>query len=162
MTIAQLADASGLTKGFISRLEREQTSVSIAALLRICEVLRVEIGTLFEAPTTALVRAGEAPTIDFGAGMRHSTQTPASVKDMRVVNVELAPGASAGAEEYVVHTGTEFIRIVKGTMLFELEAERFRLRAGDCITFEGRTPHTYRNGSARERCEAILVIAPAA
>ena len=100
LTIAQVADASGLTKGFISRLERDQSSVSIAALLRICEVLQTSIGALFEAPATALVRASEAPVIDFGGGLRHLVYTPTEVRDLRVVRVQLDPGASAGREAY--------------------------------------------------------------
>jgi transcriptional regulator with XRE-family HTH domain len=160
LTIAQLADASGLTKGFISRLERDQTSVSIAALLRICEVLQISIGTLFEAPATALVRDGEAPVVDFGGGLRHSVRTPAGVDDLRVVRVELDPGAGAGKEEYALHGGTEFVQVLKGKMVVELEADSFVLGCGDSLTFPGRTRHTYRNASRRERCDAVWVIAP--
>lgn len=161
LTIAELAEASGLTKGFISRLERDQTSVSIAALLRICDVLQKPIGMLFEAPATSLVRGGAAPVIDFGCGVCHAVQTPSTVESMRVIRIELAPGASAPKEEYVIHKGSEFVQILKGAMVLELESESFRLRCGDSITFPGRTPHTYRNASRRERCEALWVIAPA-
>ena len=161
LTIAQVAAAAGLTKGFVSRLERDRSSVSIAALLRICDVLHISIGTLFEAPTTALVRASQASVVEFGEGLRQLVYTPAEVRDLRVVKLQVAPGGSAGAETYALHGGTEFIQVLSGHLDFQLEAQRFRLAVGDSLTFRGNSPHTYRNSSRSEACEALLVIAPA-
>jgi transcriptional regulator with XRE-family HTH domain len=161
LTVAQVADAAGLTKGFVSRLERDQSSVSIAALLRICDVLHTSIGALFETPATALVRASEATVIDFGKGLRQLVYTPAQVQDLRVVRMQLAPGGSAGREAYALHGGTEFIQVLEGALEFQLDSEHFRLAAGDSLTFSGSTLHTYRNASHSKRCEALLVVAPA-
>jgi len=162
LTIAQVADAADLTKGFVSRLERDQASVSIATLLRICDVLRTPITTLFEDPPTTVVRAEEAPVIDFAGGrLRHVLQTPAGVNGLRAFKVVLAPGADADSEEHALHGGTEFVTVLTGSLELELEGESCLLRAGDCVTFPGRVPHTYRNASRRERCEALWVIAPA-
>jgi transcriptional regulator with XRE-family HTH domain len=162
LTIEQVADGAGVTKGFVSRLERDQTSVSVAALLRICEVLQTPVGTLFEDPPNALVRAEEAPVIDFGSGRpRHLVQTPANVKDLRVVKVLLAPGADAGSEAYRGDRGTDFIHVLRGELELELDGERFRLGVGDSITFPARTAHTFRNVSKREGCEALMVNAGA-
>jgi transcriptional regulator with XRE-family HTH domain len=58
--------ASGLTKGFISRVERDETSPSVATLLTICEVLLLPIGTLLEASETELVMRADAPLINMG------------------------------------------------------------------------------------------------
>lgn len=162
LTIEQVAESAGVTKGFISRVERDQTSVSVAVLVRICEVLQTPVGALFEDPPRALVRAEEAPVIDFGAGrLRHLVQTPGTVKDLRVVKVLLAPGAEAGSEAYTGSRGTDFIHVLRGKLELELDGEILLLLPGDSVTFPGRTAHTYRNASGRERCEALLVVAPA-
>jgi transcriptional regulator with XRE-family HTH domain len=162
LTIEQVADAAGVTKGFISRVERDQTSVSVAVLLRICEVLQTPIGVLFEDPPNTLIRADEAPVIDFGVGrLRHLVQTPPNVKDLRVVKILLAPGADAGSDAYTATGGTEFIHVLRGELELELDGERLSLAPGDSITFPQRTAHTYRNASGRERCEALVVVAPA-
>lgn len=162
LTIEQVAESAGVTKGFISRVERDQTSVSVAVLVRICEVLQTPVGALFEDPPRALVRAEEAPVIDFGAGrLRHLVQTPGTVKDLRVVKVLLAPGADAGSEAYTGSRGTDFIHVLRGKLELELDGEILLLLPGDSVTFPGRTAHTYRNASGRERCEALLVVAPA-
>jgi transcriptional regulator with XRE-family HTH domain len=162
LTIEQVAESAGVTKGFISRVERDQTSVSVAVLLRICEVLQTPVGALFEDPPRALVRAAEAPVIDFGAGrLRHLVQTPGNVKDLRVVKVLLAPGADAGSETYTGNRGTNFIHVLSGELELELDGEILLLAPGDSITFPGHNPRTYRNASRRERCEALMVVAPA-
>lgn len=162
MTIEQVADGAGVTKGFVSRVERDKTSISVAALLRICEVLQTPIGVLFEDPPRSLVRADEAPVIDFGVGrMRHLVYTPANVKDLRVIKLLLAPGADAGEETYSGTRGTDFFHVLRGKLELELDGERFELDSGDSITFPSRTPHSLRNGSGRERCEVLLVVAPA-
>ncbi|MGB3337961.1 MAG: helix-turn-helix transcriptional regulator, partial [Devosia sp.] len=39
LTLDQVAQAAGLTKGFVSRLERDDVSPSVASLVTVCEVL---------------------------------------------------------------------------------------------------------------------------
>ena len=38
-SMAEVAEQSGLTKGFLSKLERDLTSVSVASLMRLCDAL---------------------------------------------------------------------------------------------------------------------------
>src|SRR5215475_5793422 len=47
-SIAEVAEQSGLTKGFLSKLERDLTNVSVASLIRLCGALGISVGTLFE------------------------------------------------------------------------------------------------------------------
>src|SRR5215218_2108440 len=71
LTLAAVAAQAGLTKGFLSRLERDEVSPSVASLVTVCGVLGIGVGTLFEAPETSLVRADDAPPINFGGrGLR--------------------------------------------------------------------------------------------
>lgn len=66
MTIEQVADSTGLTKGFLSRVERDLTSPSVASLVTLCQVLSISIGDLFQVPETHLTRSAEAPRISLG------------------------------------------------------------------------------------------------
>lgn len=160
LTIAQLAEAADLTKGFVSRLERDQSSVSIAALLRICDVLHTPIGRLFEAPSTRLVRADDAPVVEFGRGLRRSVYTPSDIDELQVVRMHLAPGVSAGRQAYALSGGVQFIQVLDGRLEFRLEGDRYRMVAGDSLTFRGSLLHTYRNASRTEPCELLMVFAP--
>src|SRR5579859_6926860 len=76
-SMAEVAQASGLTKGFLSKLERDLTSVSVASLIRLCDALGISVGSLFQASKGEVVRADERPTINFGGtGIKEYLLTP--------------------------------------------------------------------------------------
>ena len=76
-TLDQLALSAGLTKGFLSRVERDETSLSVASLITLCEVMSLDVGSLFAVPEVALVRRETAPTIDLGGtGVNERLMTP--------------------------------------------------------------------------------------
>src|SRR4051812_45570056 len=65
LTIEQLAAATGLTKGFISQLERDRTAPSLSSIARICDALGVSLSRIFERdPAPALIRRDERARID--------------------------------------------------------------------------------------------------
>ena len=64
LTIGNLADATGLTKGFISRVERDETSPSVATLVNLCQVLSLPVGALFEPPEHEVIEFATAPDRD--------------------------------------------------------------------------------------------------
>ena len=43
-TVAEVAEAAGLTEGFLSRLERDRATASVAALVRLCAALDLAVG----------------------------------------------------------------------------------------------------------------------
>ena len=66
LTLDQVALSAGLTKGFVSRLERDDVSPSVASLVAVCDVLGLRVGELFDPPVTSVSRAGEGRLINFG------------------------------------------------------------------------------------------------
>jgi quercetin dioxygenase-like cupin family protein len=151
-----------VTKGFVSRVEHDQASVSIAALQRICDVLQTPVGALFDSPPHAFVAADEASVIDYATeGLRQLVLTPTGVTDLRVVKLVLSPGADASLETLTGARGTTFIHVLRGKLVLDLEEEQFEFDPGDSLTFPGWTPHTCRNSSDHERCEALVAVAPA-
>ena len=60
LTIDEVARITGLTKGFLSRVERDMTSPSVSSLITLCDVLSISVGSLFEAPDVQFVPAGAA------------------------------------------------------------------------------------------------------
>src|SRR2546429_9499427 len=65
-SMAEVAEQSGLTKGFVSKLERDLANVSVASLIRLCDALDISVGSLFQASRGEVVRRGEYPPINFG------------------------------------------------------------------------------------------------
>src|SRR4029078_1145503 len=77
LNIEPVAAAAEVTKGFVSRVERDETSPSVATLVTLCEVLSLPVGTLFEVAETALIRRAEAPQIHLtGDGAAESLVPP--------------------------------------------------------------------------------------
>jgi transcriptional regulator with XRE-family HTH domain len=162
LTLDQVAGAAGLTKSFLSRLERDEVSPSVASLVTVCEVVGIRVGQLFEAPATSLVRAGEGRQINFGGSdVRELLLTPGTQDKLQVIRSTIEPGGSGGAELYTLDTDLEFVYVVHGRLRITLTAESVVLATGDAFTFPGREPHTWANDSARERCEVLWALAPA-
>ena len=96
-TLEQLATAAGLTKGFLSRVERDETSLSVASLITICEVISINPGSLFSAPDVELVRRDSAPAINLGGtGVAEKLMTPRGQPRVQVVHTTAEPGATGG------------------------------------------------------------------
>ncbi|MDQ6934550.1 MAG: XRE family transcriptional regulator [Actinomycetota bacterium] len=162
MTIEAVADASGLTKGFISRLERDGASPSVASLVAVCEVIGLRVGALFDPPETAIVRAREGRPINFGAiGAEERLLTPGTQQQLEVIHSVLEGGGEGGEKLYTLDCDAEFVYVVDGSLELLLEDQQIALGAGDAITFPGRTPHTWRNASNTTRCEVLWVMSPA-
>ena len=63
--MAEVAEQAGLTKGFVSKLERDLANVSVASLIRLCEAL----GSPSARCSRPHGRGGpprRSPPIDFG------------------------------------------------------------------------------------------------
>jgi transcriptional regulator with XRE-family HTH domain len=162
LTLEQVAAAVGVTKGFLSRVERDDVSPSVASLVALCEVVGVRVGDLFEAPSTSVVRAGGGRRLHFGGtGAVELLLTPSTHRAVQVLHSTVAPGGSGGDQRYVLETDVECLYVLRGRFRVELSEETIDLAAGDALTFPGREPHTWSNASATEPAEVLWILAPA-
>lgn len=162
MTIEQVADVTGLTKGFLSRVERDLTSPSVASLVTLCQVLSVDIGDLFAATDVALTRADEAPKISFGGdGILETLLTARSERRVQLLRGVIEPGGKGESELYSVDCDVDVLHVVRGRIVLILSNERYELSAGDTLSFPGREPHTWLNPTDEE-VEVLWVLVPAA
>ncbi len=113
LTLDQVAAATELTKGFISRLERDEVSPSVASLVAVAGVLGLGMGELFDPPSTQLVRAGTGAPIAFGGQRVHETLlTPGPQRELQVIHSRLEPGGTGGADLYTLRSTVEFVYVV--------------------------------------------------
>jgi transcriptional regulator with XRE-family HTH domain len=163
LTIDQLAQATGLTKGFLSQVERDLASTSVASLLKICAALGLRVGDLFdEDGESGLVRAGDRPLLDFGGiGAEDRLLTPRSNRRLQAFVSRVGPGARSGeGPGYPTPTDAQFVHVTKGEFELTIGAAVYRLKAGDSLTFGGREPRSWRNPSDRRAAELIWVLTP--
>jgi len=161
LTLDQVAQAAGLTKGFVSRLERDDVSPSVASLLAVCDVLGLRVGELFDPPQTAVIRAGEGKLINFGGeGTLERVVTPGTQASLEVIHSVIEPGGNGGEELYALSCTVECVYVLSGSVEVVLEEGPEVLAAGDALTFPGTAPHTWRNPGA-EPCEVLWILTPA-
>ncbi len=162
LTLEAVAGSVGITAGYLSRLERDQVSPSVASLVAICSALGLRVGELFEPPPSAIVRAGEGSRINFGAvGAREYVITPGSQTHLEVIQSYIDPGGHGGESQYVLDCEVEFVFVVAGSFELLLGDEVHTLGPGDAMTFRGGEPHTWRNVSFTDVCEVVWVLTPA-
>jgi len=162
LTLAAVAEQAGLTKGFLSRLERDEVSPSVASLVSVCGVLGIGVGQLFEPPATSLVRAADAPPIHFGGrGLREVLLTAGTQRNLQVIRSVVEPGGGGGEELYALACEVEFVHVLHGRLQLRLPGESLVLHAGDAFTMPGATPHTWVNPSTTETCEVLWALTPA-
>lgn len=151
LTIEQVADSTGLTKGFLSRIERDLTSPSVASLVTLCEVLSVSIGDLFLAPETNLVKLETAPRISLGGeGIQESLLTVRSEHRIQMIRAVIAPHGKGESELYSVDCEVDVLHVVSGRLKLIMTHESYDLEPGDTMTFPGREPHSWSNDTDEE------------
>ncbi len=162
LTIAQISEATGLTKGFISRIERDETSPSVATLVTICQVLSLPVGALFVAPENEVVHLEDAPLINMGGvKVLERLLTPRSESRVQVLRSTLEPGANGGEDFYTINCDVEVLHVASGRILLRYPRGDVSLGTGDTVTFSGREPHTWVN-AGDEPAEIFWTIVPAA
>jgi transcriptional regulator with XRE-family HTH domain len=161
LTIEQVASATGLTKGFISQLERDRTSPSLSSIARICDALGVRLSHIFERePAPALIRRDERQVIDTYFPTTNHLLSSRDEQRVQVIESEVAPGAGAGDELYSLPGEIEFVYVLEGTLELVVGEERLTLHEGDALTYELSKPHTWRNPSDSERLRVLWVAVP--
>ncbi len=162
LTLEAVASSAGLTKSFVSRLERDQVSPSVASLVAVCDVVGLRVGELFEQPSTAVVRHGEGAPINFGGtAVEETLLSPGTQRDIQVIRSHILPGGHGGKELYSLDCAVEFVYVVAGRLVVVMAEESLALGAGDALTMPGRQPHTWRNASTSLPCDVLWVLAPA-
>ncbi|MBB3109611.1 transcriptional regulator with XRE-family HTH domain [Paenibacillus phyllosphaerae] len=145
ITIAQICEATGLSQGFMSQVETNKTSPSIATLENIAQALKVPLAYLLlkKEERMNIVRKDERRMTTSGSEnlkVEHLSFT----KNVRTVIVELPPGASTGAAPNA-HEGEEVHVVMKGRIYAEQGEDSAEFEEGDSFSWNACTPHLVRN-----------------
>ena len=147
LTQEELAKRCDLSKGFISQLERDLTSPSIATLIDILECLGTDLQNFFNerqqenivyAPQDIFVSADDAH------GMTTAWLVPNAQKNaMEPILVTLEAGCSTPIDE--PHPGEEFGFVLKGGVSVHLGDASHKARKGSSFTYRPTQPHYIEN-----------------
>ena len=149
LTIAEVADRAGISRGMLSKIENAQTATSLDSLHRLAQALGVSLSTLFrnyDVPegSAQLVKSGEGMEVVRRGTKRGHTyhllaheQGPTKLFEPFLITID-SPDATFPVFE---HPGTEFLYMLEGRMEYRHGQHTYLLTPGDALTFRGEVPH---------------------
>lgn len=161
LTQEELANRSELSKGFISQIESEQTSPSIATLVDILECLGTNLRDFFnEATEEKIVFAKKDyfETENLDEGSKITWLVPNCQKnDMEPIILQLGPGGKSTEEE--PHNGEEFGIVFQGTVMLHIGDKVYKVRKGESFYFLPFSKHYISNDSTKD-AKVLWVVTP--
>jgi transcriptional regulator with XRE-family HTH domain len=150
MTLAELADRSGVSRAMLSRIERGESSPTAQLLNRVCAGLGVTLSALFasaEAPVSPLRRRKEQSVWrDPGSGyVRRAVSPPGTGSPTEIVEVEFPAGATVAFESQRLAGADQQVWVLDGRMELTVGETVHRLGSGDCLHMRLDRPIRFRN-----------------
>jgi len=161
MTLDQLAKATALNRGFLSRIENDAKAPSIATVLKLSRALDVPVALLFGEQVAEveihLVRAAKRkPTApDPAEGYNFVPLSPPG-DARRLEAFIMYPPKRFGDTRRSEHSGEESVYVIQGRIEVKLADRTLAMGAGDYLQFPGHLVHQIRRTG--ERAAVLIVI----
>ena len=150
LTQEELAIRCDLSKGFISQIERDQSSPSIATLVDILECLGTTPEEFFRETNPEQVHfcQGDAYDVeDEALGHKIAWIVPNAQKnEMEPILLTLHPGGRS--ETYDPHAGEVFGYVLSGAAILHRGSQAWKIKKGDSVYYTASQPYFIENHTA--------------
>ena len=164
ITLDQLAKLTGLTKGYISRIENSHKAPPLSTLYKIAIALDTDLSVLLaenlevpEKVKLCIVRKNERKEVVTKGTLYGYQYVSLAYKK---IGKNMEPYIIEPAVEEVgvfSHEGEEFMFVLEGTHEFIYNNEKYVLNEGDSIYFDSMIPHSGRSiGEKKARILGIM------
>jgi transcriptional regulator with XRE-family HTH domain len=150
MTLTEVADATGISKSTLSRLENGQRRPSLELLLPLAQTYRVPIDDLVGAPEVGDPRIRLKPRRVNGRTVLPLTR-PGGIQAWKII----IPGGQC-EPNLRRHDGFEWLYVLSGRMRLVLGGQDLILGVGEAAEFNTQVPHWF--GSTGEGPAEVLSI----
>lgn len=151
-TLDQTATAAGISKPFLSQVERGLASPSLTSLSGIARALGVTMQYFVETPSEerSVKRGDQLEFFGFAdsANLFARLTNTAGGRQLESILVRLPTGKNRS--EVTTHAGEEFVYVIDGELSLELEGKEFVLQAGDSAHYQSTVPHSWSNNGSKE------------
>ena len=143
LTQEELADRAELSKGFISQLERDLTSPSIATLMDILQCLGTSIGEFFNETPEEQIVFGKTDYFE-----KHDLELKNEIKwiipnaqknMMKPILLTLEPGGETYPDN--PHEGEEFGYVLQGNISIHIGSKTYKAKKGESFYFVSDKKH---------------------
>ena len=154
LTLATVAERSGLNVGYLSQIENDKASPSLTCLASIGHALDVPIAWFLieDVPPPQVVRASDRTSRSTDLGRIQRVDGGLS-RDISIVEAVAPPGSRTGAHS---HAGDEHHVVLRGRFRMTQGDHVIEAGPGDYIRWDGTIPHDAEVLGAEEG--AMLII----
>lgn len=149
LTIAEIGERTGLSRGALSKIENGQASMSLDSLSRIAGALGVSMASLFKHLDSS---EGGAQHIKAGTGMEVVRRGTKRGHTYHLLAYDRGPvkqfepfliSMDDQSEVFPIfeHPGTEFLYMLQGKLEYRHGKHTYLLEPGDSLTFDSAVPH---------------------
>ncbi|HAQ41369.1 MAG TPA: hypothetical protein DCM73_11430 [Clostridiales bacterium] len=168
LTIVELSEQINVTSGYISQIERDLISPSLAVLKRLSDALEVPLSSLFmedSSQNVVTIQENDRTKVKFGnINVELEFIMPVLSKDEKADNVEaflfrLKPKTWV-SEDIIMHEAKECIYVISGEIQCHVGSSVYTVSKGDSICVPENNGHMIFNSNDGES-EALCIISPA-
>jgi transcriptional regulator with XRE-family HTH domain len=151
LTQEELAERANLTKGFISQIERDLTSISLDSLIQILEAMDENLSDFFRETSEEKIvyREEDRVAIEKEKIDKFELLIPGSTnRRLEPILLTLRKGQTTPMER--PHEGEEFGLVLQGRINLRYGKEVQKLKKGECFYFSAEKEHWLQNPGSKE------------
>jgi len=163
MTLQRLAEMTGFTKSYLSKLELSEKGPPVATLMRIAKALEITISDILEehgeTNRFSLVKPEERVVIARKGSPQYNYQLLAHKFSPRYMDVYLITRKPHQKKKVTsfMHPGHEILYVLQGSMEYFHDGNRYLIGEGDCLYFDASYEH-YGNTLGDVDVKCLMVV----
>jgi len=162
MTLAEVAEETSFTAGYLSQIENGQAVPALSALADIAAALGADVAAFFpadEAPRVRVSRAGDTQRIRIESDPTTEYVVLASRGSDGAFSALIARYTQASSDVRSRHFGERFLYVRSGEGVFEIAGERHELKPGCFLHYSSHQEHSL-TVTSEEPLESVWLVDP--
>ncbi len=164
LTLQDLANRAGLTKGYLSKIERSKKAPPYSTLEKIAGAMDIDVSSFINGnveetrdPRITFVKRDNGKIVETSGsfyGYKYETLAFGKVgKNMEPYIIE----AAFDEKGLFQHEGEEFLYVLEGTHEFVYDGKSYIMEQGDSVYFDSGVPHNGRSlGETKAKLLAVM------
>jgi transcriptional regulator with XRE-family HTH domain len=163
MSLEDLAEKSGLTKSFLSKLERGLSVPSISTAMALSKSFGLTVSQLmgeqqYDDAICIVRKVDRRSFMRRGSEVGYNYEMLAAGKDYKLMEPYIMrPPLVFQDDRRFEHSGQEFLFVLSGSVEVEFAGKLIHLDAGDAVYFDSNVPHRTRSVDGHI-AEALVVV----
>ena len=165
MTLRELAEETGLSPSYLSKLESGKVGLSVSNLDKIASSIGLGIGDLVGEGEVEgefwIIRNDQRKRLLLGEGVVFEDLIP-RIPDFGLSgSLVFCNAGGCSGTEMTTHKGDEFRYILQGEFEYWVGDEKCTLQSGDSISHSGELPHRWKNAGSEDGVFLVVSTLPA-